>query len=125
MATIELTKDTFQTTISENPIVLVDWWAAWCGPCRMFAPTFEAKSEEHPDIVFAKVDTEAYKELSAMANIQSIPTLMVFRDNILLFSQAGALPPQALEDLIKAIRDVDMVEVHKEIAKQITSQIEK
>lgn len=118
MTTKDLTQETFQETISQNDIVLVDWWADWCGPCKAFAPTYEAASEAHPDIVFAKVDTEANQEFSAMAQIQSIPTLMVFRENVLLFKQAGALPPQALEELIKAIKDVDMDAVHKDIAEQ-------
>jgi thioredoxin 1 len=118
MTTIDVTEATFKDTLSKNEIVLVDWWADWCGPCKAFAPTYEQKSIEHPDITFAKVDTEANQELSQMANISSIPTLMVFRDNILLFSQAGALPPAQLEELIQATKNLNMDEVRAEIAKQ-------
>ena len=118
MPTIDITEATFQETLSKNEIVLVDWWADWCGPCKAFAPTYEKASEAHPDITFAKVDTEQEQQLSAMAQITSIPTLMVFRDNILLFSQAGALPPQALEELIQATKKLNMDDVRKEIAKQ-------
>ncbi|TRY20039.1 thioredoxin [Tessaracoccus rhinocerotis] len=117
MATTELQADNFEATISE-PIVLVDFWAAWCGPCRGFAPVFEEASEKHPDIVFAKVDTEANRELSAALGIMSIPTLMAFRDGILLHSQAGALPPQALEQLIEGLRAVDMDDVRREMEAQ-------
>jgi thioredoxin 1 len=119
MPTIDITEATFQDTIQNNNIVLVDWWADWCGPCKAFAPTYEQKSNEHPDIVFAKVDTDANQAFSQAAQIQSIPTLMVFRENVLLFKQAGALPPAQLEELIKAIKDVDMVAVHKDIQEQI------
>ncbi|MEY4532911.1 MAG: hypothetical protein RI926_680 [Actinomycetota bacterium] len=118
MASVELTSENFDTTIMENGIVVVDFWADWCGPCKMFAPTFEAASEKNPDIIFGKVDTEAQQSLSAAAGIQSIPTLMIFRDSILLFQQAGALPPAALEDLITQVKGLDMTEVHAEIAKQ-------
>jgi thioredoxin 1 len=118
MTTIDLTKDNFQDTIVNNGMVIIDWWADWCGPCKAFAPTFETKSEEHKDIVFAKVDTEANQDLSQMAQITSIPTLMVFRDQILLFSQAGALPPAQLEELIQATKNLNMDDVRAEIAKQ-------
>ena len=116
MATIDTTEKTFDQTITDNSIVLVDFWAAWCGPCRMFAPTFTAASEKHPDIVFAKVDTEAEQSLAAAAGIRSIPTLMAFRDKVLVFSQPGALNASSLEDVITAVRNLDMDEVHATIA---------
>ena len=118
MASVELTTENFDSTIMENDIVVVDFWADWCGPCKMFAPTFEAASEKDPQIVFGKVDTEAEQSLAAAAGIQSIPTLMIFRDSILLFSQPGALPPAALDDIISQVKNLDMAEVHAEIAKQ-------
>ena len=118
MPSVNITKDTFQDTISQNQIVLVDWWADWCGPCKAFAPTFEAKSNEHPDIVFAKIDTEQEQELSQLAQITSIPTLMVFKENILIFSQAGALPPAQLGELSQATKNLNMDDVRAEIAKQ-------
>lgn len=118
MASLELTAENFDSTITGNEIVVVDFWADWCGPCKMFAPTFEAASEKDPEIVFGKVDTEAEQSLAAAAGIQSIPTLMVFREKILLFSQAGALPPAALDDLITQVKGLDMEAVHAEIAKQ-------
>lgn len=118
MASVELTAENFDSTITGNEIVVVDFWADWCGPCKMFAPTFEAASEKDPEIVFGKVDTEAEQSLAAAAGIQSIPTLMVFREKILLFSQAGALPPAALDDLITQVKGLDMETVHAEIAKQ-------
>lgn len=118
MSSIELTTENFDATIMGNSIVIVDFWADWCGPCKMFAPTFEAASEKNPDVVFGKVDTEAEQALSAAAGIQSIPTLMIFRDSILLFQQAGALPPAALDDLISQVKALDMTEVHAELAKQ-------
>ncbi|HSP76742.1 MAG TPA: thioredoxin [Cryobacterium sp.] len=116
MATIDTTEKTFDQTITDNSIVLVDFWAAWCGPCRMFAPTFTAASEKHPDIVFAKVDTEAEQSLAAAAGIRSIPTLMAFRDKVLVFSQPGALNASSLEEVITAVRSLDMDEVHASIA---------
>lgn len=118
MASVELTAENFDATIMGNDIVVVDFWADWCGPCKMFAPTFEAASEKEPQIVFGKVDTEAEQSLAAAAGIQSIPTLMIFRDSILLFSQPGALPPAALDDVINQVKALDMAEVHAEIAKQ-------
>ena len=118
MATVDLTADTFMTTIESNDIVLVDWWAAWCGPCRMFAPVFEKASEEHSDVVFGKVDTEAEQALAAQAQISSIPTLMIFRQGVLLFSQPGALPAAALEDIISQAKALDMEKVREEIAEQ-------
>jgi thioredoxin 1 len=116
MTPIELTQETFQPTIEADGIVLVDWWASWCGPCRGFAPTFEAAADMHDDIVFAKVDTEANRELADAAGIMSIPTLMVFRDGILVFSQPGALPAAALEDLIGQVRALDMAAVRASLA---------
>ena len=116
MATIDLTAATFEQTIVDNDIVLVDFWAAWCGPCRQFAPVFGASSEKHPDIVFGKVDTEAEQALAAAANITSIPTLMAFREGVLVFGQPGALPEQALEQVITAVRGLNMDEVHAKVA---------
>ena len=116
MATQALTESTFEQTITENDIVLVDFWADWCGPCKMFAPVFEASSEENPDVVHAKIDTEAERGLAAAANITSIPTLMAFRDSILVFSQPGALPGPALEGIIEQIKGLDMDEVRAKVA---------
>lgn len=118
MTTVNLTAGTFVDTIRQDGIVLVDWWAAWCGPCRMFAPVYERAAQAHPDIVFGKVDTEAEPELSAQAGITSIPTLMAFRDGILVFSQPGALPAPALEQVITAVRDLDMDKVREQLAEQ-------
>lgn len=116
MATLELTNENFESTVSGDGIVLVDFWAAWCGPCRMFGPIFEEASDKHADIVFGKIDTEDQQQLAAAANIRSIPTLMAFRDGILVFSQAGALPAPSLEQLIGAVRDLDMDDVRRQIA---------
>ncbi|HNH34813.1 MAG TPA: thioredoxin [Rhodocyclaceae bacterium] len=118
MATLELTTENFKQTISDNPTVIIDFWASWCAPCRSFAPTFEAASEKHPDVVFAKVNTEEQQELAGAFNIRSIPTLMVFRDQIILYAEAGALPPAAFDQLIDQVKVLDMDEVRAEIAKQ-------
>jgi thioredoxin len=116
MATVTATAQNFEQTVIDNEIVLVDFWADWCGPCKMFAPVFEAASDKHEDIVFAKVDTEAEQQLAMEAQIRSIPTLMAFRDGILVFNQAGALPSESLEELVTAVRDLDMDEVRTKIS---------
>ncbi len=118
MATKTLTAENFESTILDNDIVLVDFWASWCGPCRMFAPIYEKAAEANPDIVFGKVDTEAEAELAEAFRIMSIPTLMIFRDKVLLFSQPGALPQAALDDLISQVRALDMAEIHRQIAEE-------
>ncbi len=122
MATIELTKDNFEEVIDNNDLVLIDFWASWCGPCQSFAPTYEAASEKYPDVVFAKVNTEQEQELAGYFQIRSIPTLMIFREKVILFSDAGALPGSALEELIGKARELDMEEVRKELAAQQEEQ---
>jgi thioredoxin 1 len=118
MATTQMTGENFEETVTSNDIVLIDFWAAWCGPCRSFAPTYEKVAEQYPDIVFAKVDTEAEQGLAAAFNIMSIPTLMILRENVVLFSQAGALPERTLRELVEKVRDLDMQEVHRQILDQ-------
>jgi thioredoxin len=122
LATVDLTLDTFETTVAKDGITFVDFWAEWCGPCKMFGPIFEKASEDYPAITFAKVDTEAEQQLAGMAGISSIPTLMIFRDGILLFNQAGALPGPALNDLIGKVQELNMDEVRAEIAKQTPAE---
>lgn len=122
MSTLTLTADTFEKTLDEGGITLIDWWASWCGPCRMFAPIFEQASEQHDDITFAKIDTEDQQALSSAVGITSIPTLMAFRDGILVFQQAGALPAPALEQVIEAVRGLDMDEVRQKVAEQQAQQ---
>jgi thioredoxin 1 len=123
MATVELTADNLATTLEENDIVFVDWWAEWCGPCRMFAPVFDQAANDNPDIVFGKVDTESNQDLAGAAGIMSIPTLMAFREKVLVFSQPGALPAAALESLIEQIRALDMAEVHAAVAAEAQAAV--
>jgi len=118
MATIELTKENFDQTINGDKTVIIDFWAPWCGPCRGFAPVFEKASESHPDVVFAKINSDEQQELAGAFNIRSIPTLMVFREKVILFQQAGALPGQALEQVLAQAKSLDMAKVHAEIAAQ-------
>lgn len=118
MGTVELTGDTFESTIAGNDIVIIDWWASWCAPCRRFAPIFEDAARRNPDVVFAKVDTEANPELAAVARITSIPTVMVFREQVRVYSQPGALPARALDELIAKVRELDMDQVHRIVAER-------
>ncbi len=118
MAVIELTKGNFEEVVTGNEFVIVDYWAPWCGPCRSFAPTFEAVSEEHPDIVFAKVNTEEEQGIAAHFQIRSIPTLMIFREKVIIFSQAGALPESGFKELLERASELDMADVHKQIAEE-------
>jgi thioredoxin 1 len=124
MATVEITTDNFDDTVTGNDIVLVDFWAEWCGPCRQFAPVFEQASADNPDLVFGKVDTESQPELQMAFNVMSIPTLMIFRDQVLVFSQPGSLPASVLTQLIEQVRALDMEAVHAEIAKQEAAAVE-
>lgn len=115
MAVVELTRENFESVVNENPFIIVDFWAPWCGPCRSFAPTFESVSEEHPEIVFAKVNTEEEHEIAAHFQIRSIPTLMMFRDQIIIFSQPGALPESMFREIVQKAGELDMAEVKRQI----------
>jgi|SRR6218665_576445 len=123
MATVEIGKGNFKDTVSKEGIVLIDWWATWCAPCRAFAPVFEQASAKHPDITFGKIDTDQEVELSGAFAIRSIPTLMVFRDGIMLFERAGALPAAAIEDIVRQVRELDMNDVRKQlVAREVRQQ---
>jgi thioredoxin len=122
VATIDLTNESFEKTVNENPMVIIDFWAPWCGPCKGFAPVYEKASEAHPDVVFAKVNTDEQQELAGSFGIRSIPTLMVFREKVILFQQAGALPGNALEQVIAQAKSLDMAKVHAEVSGQQADQ---
>ena len=118
MATVELTQENFEETINKNPMVIIDFWAPWCGPCKGFAPVYEKAAETHPDVVFAKVNTDEQQEIAGSFNIRSIPTLVIFREKVILFQQPGALPGSALEQVITQAKAIDMAKVHAEVASQ-------
>jgi len=122
MATIDITKESFEKIITDNNIVLIDFWASWCGPCKQFAPVFESLSETHPEAVFAKINTEEQQELAGPFQIRSIPTLMIFREQIIVFSQPGAIPPAALEDVLGKVVALDMDDVRRQVAAQGTEE---
>ncbi len=122
MATLDLTQENFESTVLENDFVIIDFWAPWCGPCRAFAPVYDQVSENHPAIIFAKVNTEAEQAIAGSFQIRSIPTLMVFREKVIIYSESGSLPASALEDLIVKVRELDMAQVHKEIAEEQSGQ---
>ncbi|HUT39752.1 MAG TPA: thioredoxin [Gammaproteobacteria bacterium] len=125
MAVIEITRDTFDSTVTGNDIVLLDFWAPWCGPCRQFAPVFESMSESHPDVVFAKINTEEERELAGHFQIRSIPTLMVFRQQIIVYAEPGALPPAALASIVEKVKELDMDDVRRQVAEQGAQQEDK